>query len=132
MEKYLVIVNRKYLVNVEAASHGGAEHRVLDLVYGITGAQAFSKKDMSTEFFRDYAINCETVSFNWLVEQSKAFKESQIYEAECRKALNDNNSKISQLLKQIEALKASNDILHSNITECENERLFFNIKEDNP
>lgn len=75
MEKYLVIVNQKYLVNVEANSHGGAEHRVLDLVYGITGAQAFSKKDMSTEFFRDYAINCETVSFNWLVEQSKYFQE---------------------------------------------------------
>lgn len=80
MEKYIVIVNQKYLVSVEAGSHGGAEHRCLDLVYGIKTAQAFSRDDLRTEFFRDNAINCETLSFSELEAKSKAYKDALDYE----------------------------------------------------
>ncbi len=123
MERYIVIVNQKYLVSVEAGSHGGAEHRCLDLVYGIEGAQAFSRKDLRTEFFRDNAIECETISFAELVEKSNAYHESVKYESECRKALEDNESRIKELRRQLDLLEHNNGILQQNIIQSKSDRL---------
>lgn len=122
MEKYMVIVNQKYLVSVEAGSHGGAEHRILDTGYGFHGAQAFSREDLRTEFFRDNAIECETVSFDWLAAQSKAYKAALDYEAEAIRAMKDNQQRIEALRREIEILEASNDNLKKNIEDSKNER----------
>ena len=122
MEKYIVIVNRKYLVSVEANSHGGAEHRCLDLHYGIQTAQAFSREDLRTECFRDMAIDCETISFAELATKSEAFKKEIEYEKEARKAIEDNNSRIDKLLAEVAILKENNGVLNFNINQSIDER----------
>ena len=118
MEKYIVIVNRKYLVSVEAASHGGAEHRCLDLVYGIETAQAFSRNDLRTEFFRDNAIECETISFSELKEKSEAYKASVAYEKEVSKAIEDNRSQIEALRREIALIEDNSALLAVNLKEA--------------
>lgn len=122
MEKYIVIVNQKYLVSVEAGSHGGAEHRCLDLVYGIETAQAFSRDDLRTEFFRDNAINCETLSFAELVAKSEAFAAAVMYEAEAKQAISDNESRIAKLRHELELLQDNNNTLSENIRLSRKER----------
>lgn len=111
MEKYIVIVNHKYLVSVEANSHGGAEHRCLDLHYGIQYAQAFSRDDLRTEFFRDNAIDCETISFAELTSKTEAFKAAVEYENQVRNAIEETNNRIQKLLNDIEFLKESKESL---------------------
>lgn len=122
MEKYIVIVNHKYMVSVEACSHGGAEHRCLDLVYGIEYAQAFSRDDLRTEFFRDNAIDCETISFAELVSKSEAYKAAVDYENECRELLRADRARIEQLRREIEALENGMDALRDRIEETVTER----------
>lgn len=69
--KYAVItkINKvDYLVIVEAESNSGAEHIILDkgvctsCEYSVEASQAFDKKDMKTEFFISWALECKTVS----------------------------------------------------------------------
>ena len=115
MEKFIVIVNRKYLVSVEAGSHGGAEHRCLDLIYGIDTAQAFSRDDLRTECFRDNAIDCETISFAELAERSKSYEQAMKNEKEARKAIEENEKKIAELEREIALIMDNNDILKYNI-----------------
>ena len=122
MEKYIVIVNRKYLVSVEAGSRGGAEHRCLDLIYGIETAQAFSRADLRTEFFRDNAIECDTISFAELVTKSEAYKAAVEYENEAIKAIEDNRSRIENLRREIALLEDNSALLKLNIDESVSER----------
>lgn len=45
-EKYLVVVNSKYVLTIESTSLGGAEHVILDqCYYGIKQCQAFNLSD---------------------------------------------------------------------------------------
>jgi septal ring factor EnvC (AmiA/AmiB activator) len=122
MEKYMVIVNQKYLVSVQAESLGGAEHRCLDLVYGISDAQAFSRDDIRTEFFRDNAILCETLSFSELVSKSDAFKAALDYESEVREALDKTRNEMAELQRKLEQLKNSEQALHDHLMESIDER----------
>lgn len=121
MEKYIVIVNWKYLVSVEANSHGGAEHRCLDLCYGIETAQAFSKADLKTEFFRDNAIQCETISFTELASKSAEYKNALDYVEECKKYMNEASAEIARMLKEVEKLRNGNQNLMQNIDQTEKE-----------
>jgi hypothetical protein len=118
MEKYIVIVNRKYLISVEAGSHGGAEHLCLDLVYGIDTAQAFSRDDLRTEFFRDAAIECETISFSELVAKSEAYKAHIDRAAECNYKRGINASRAAELRRELEALAAADQALRDEIVEA--------------
>lgn len=63
--KYIVEVNAKWLVSVEAESAYQAEHKVLDLD-GIWGALAFDKDMMKTETFMGVVQFCEMISMDEL------------------------------------------------------------------
>ena len=73
---YVVMVNDKYMMRVQAESKCGAEHVVLDRFseeinkyHVITGAQAFDSDDLKTTwFFRDYFSRCDLISMRWLEE----------------------------------------------------------------
>ncbi|MDD6456785.1 MAG: hypothetical protein PUF59_09415 [Lachnospiraceae bacterium] len=73
---YIVIVNNKYMMRVQAESKCGAEHVVLDRFsdeinkyHVITSAQAFDSDDLkNTWFFRDYFSRCDLISMRWLEE----------------------------------------------------------------
>ena len=73
---YVVMVNNKYMMRVQAESKCGAEHVVLDRFsdeinkyHVITSAQAFDSDDLKTTwFFRDYFSRCDLISMRWLEE----------------------------------------------------------------
>nr|DAP73917.1 MAG TPA: hypothetical protein [Caudoviricetes sp.] len=73
---YVVMVNNKYMMRVQAESKCGAERVVLDRFsdeinkyHVITDAQAFDQDDLKTTgFFREYFSRCDLISMRWLEE----------------------------------------------------------------
>lgn len=63
--KYIVEVNAKWLVSIEAESLIQAEHKILELD-GIWGALAFDKDMMKTETFMGAVQFCEMISMDEL------------------------------------------------------------------
>ena len=123
MEKFIVIVNNKYLVMVEANSHGGAEHRILDdIYYGIEACQAFTLKETSTDTFRALAAHCETISFKEMQAKAKEYKTELDYEAEAKKALEENKARIEALEKELVALRNGSEMLQRNVVLSEQNR----------
>lgn len=63
--KMMVMVNGKYMVQVEANTPLLAEYKLLDeepFRHGINAAQAFSKEEMKTEFFCECLQSCAVIS----------------------------------------------------------------------
>jgi hypothetical protein len=69
MTKYFVIVNRKYLVKVEATSNGGAEHVILDNIYGTESSLAFGLDEMHIDTYKWAFEECETISYDELMKK---------------------------------------------------------------
>lgn len=116
MAKYLVIVNQKYLVSVEANTNGGAEHRVLDLFpypSVIHSCQAFSQESMKTEFFSNSAINCETISYSELVSRADHCKQLRDEESILDNVISQGSAEIETLREKLVELE--NSISHSRI-----------------
>lgn len=110
--KYIVMVNQKYLVSVEAESAGGAEHKILDNVfYGIKTCQAFTLKELGTDFFRGCAERCETISYSELFNKAVEYKE--VSEAIAREEEN-----IACYRKQIEDLRNDIKCAEEEISSC--------------
>ena len=73
---YVVMVNNKYMMRVQAESKCGAEHVVLDRFsdeinkyHVITDVQVFDQDDLKTTWFlRDYFSRCDLISMRCLKE----------------------------------------------------------------
>ena len=70
--KYLVQVNRIYLVSIDADSALRAEHAFLDLD-GIQFAHAFDAEATKTETFRGVMLQCSTVSVDEIATMSRVY-----------------------------------------------------------
>ena len=69
-EKYLVVVNFKYVLTIDSTSLGGAEHVILDqCYYGIKQCQAF-KLSESSQLFEMFP-DVETTNFYSILKISK-------------------------------------------------------------
>ena len=111
--KYIVMVNQKYLVSVEAESAGGAEHKILDNVfYGINTCQAFTLKELGTDFFRCCAETCETISYVELFNKALKYKETS-------EAIAKEEENIACYRKQIEDLREDIKRAESEISNCD-------------
>lgn len=69
--KYIVDVNAKWMVNVEAESVLNAEHKMLDLE-GVWGANAYDRDGMMTDCFRDTVQFREFLSMEELANMTMA------------------------------------------------------------
>lgn len=121
---YMVVVNRKYLVMVDASSAGGAEHRILDGVYfGIETAQAFTMAEMATDTFQYMAANCKTISLEEMKEKASCYKDHTAMITEAK-------AKIRDLEKQIERYRNEIAVAERNIrtTRTDLESLQANVK----
>lgn len=73
---YVVMVNNKYMMRVQAKNISGAKEVVLDRFSEeiekykvITNIQVFGRDDLKTEwFYRDYFSRCDLISMRWLEE----------------------------------------------------------------
>lgn len=75
--KYLVVVNKKFIVSVESTSNGGAEHVVLDRFEGVYGAQAFCGSGLRTDTFTRFLAECDTISMDELAEMMDKHAEAK-------------------------------------------------------
>lgn len=68
MKKWFVIVNKKWLVSIEADTNGWAENLALDAVQGNNStAQAFDPEtELGLETFRNMVAGCDTVRYGEL------------------------------------------------------------------
>lgn len=120
--KYIVMVNQKHLVTVEAETSGGAEHKILDDVYyGIETCQAFSLNELSTDFFKGCAEKCETISYSELFDKAKRYKDLlDAIEAE-EEELSEYRKRVKNLEEQIKLQEMNVDISDENLKQMKHQ-----------
>ena len=110
--KFFVVVNGKYMVDVEANTHGGAEHIILDdFFYGIEQCQAFSTSELHTDTFKYFADVCETISREQLMLKCEQYK--QVLDEKTNEEF-----KVSDYSEQISRLERELKLLQNNKTTC--------------
>ena len=102
--KYIVEVNAKYLVSIEAESLCNAEHKLLGYK-GIWGAMAYDRAMMKTDTFAGAVQGCEMVSMNELITMiNEAEDAKKIAEAKIAAAM-EAAKKVEELQAAMEAAK---------------------------
>ena len=84
--KFMVEVNAKYLVSVEADSALGAEHYILDTFRGTWGANAFDREALATDTFAGAVAFDEVIGLKELKELNDTAIASQAAVKEAEKA----------------------------------------------
>lgn len=102
--KYIVEVNAKYLVSIEAESALQAEHKVLSY-NGIWGALAFDNKMIKTDTFLGAVQGCEMVSMTELITMVNEAMDAKQLADKAVEAFNDADSKVKELEEALEAAK---------------------------
>ena len=102
--KYMVEVNAKYLVNIEADTALQAEHKILSYNH-IWGALAFDQKTMKTDTFAGVVLSCETVSMNELIAMVNETCDTKVLAVKATEESKDADAKVAELEKQLEEAK---------------------------
>jgi len=108
MKRFMVVVNHKYIVSVEAETNGGAEHRILDKIHNCQSALSFDieANETGTEMFRDLFNTCETISFDELKRKDReARKQQQIHLNGLFDVVNELGCEIYEYKSQIKQLE---------------------------
>lgn len=103
--KYIVEVNAKYLVSIEADSALNAEHKILDY-NGIWGALAFDNKMIKTDTFLGAVQGCEMISMNDLIEKVNVAMAAKL---EAAKAMEEEKNAEAEFEKIEAMLKAAKE-----------------------
>lgn len=110
--KYMVMVNNKFMVSVEAESKINAGHFILDSfanetnTYGvIESALAFNKEDMKTDYYFECLEGCETISFTDLGSKIEFLMKSYEELDECGVSLSELEDDYSYTLLQFHELQ---------------------------
>lgn len=133
--KYMVLVNRKFMIAVEHdGSNGGAEHQIIDNYNGIQGAQAFDKDEMHTDYFSDIVQSCETISLKELKALSDRYEQCYHELAVAKDRVSDINLDIECVQKILDDLVHERSLLWDDENkvqlQCTSIRQEMNIKED--
>ena len=104
--KYIVEVNAKWLVRVEAESALQAEHKVLDY-NGIWGALAFDRDMMKTDTFAGAVQGCEMVSMTELITMVNDAMDKKALAVKAKVARDENTAAIEEMEKRLAELKAT-------------------------
>lgn len=102
--KYIVEVNAKFLVSIEAESISNAEHKLL-AYNGIWGALAFDQKMMKTDTFAGAVQGCEMVSMSELITYINWASDTQKVAAKAVDEAEIAAVKVAELEAALEAAK---------------------------
>lgn len=102
--KYIVEVNAKWLVSVEADSALNAEHKLLDY-NGVWGALAFDNKMIKTDTFLGAVQGCEMVSMNELIQMINELMDAKRRAMETNLAHTAAANKVEELRKALDEAK---------------------------
>lgn len=107
MRNFMVMVNRKFMVKVQAESACAAEHKILDGIYvGIQTALAFDREDMKGDYFQNCLMDCETISYAELDTHAHILAHIQKHAEEQRANICAIDEEIARLCARIEELNA--------------------------
>lgn len=109
--KYIVIVNEKYIVTVDAETHGGAEHKILDGAgEAIKSCQAFSLQELATDTFVALASEAKTISLRALKGLIEDYLTEEKKQKELEELIEESKKKISKweglIKKEVENLNS--------------------------
>lgn len=102
--KYIVEVNAKWLVSIEAESLSNAEHKVLEY-NGIWGALAFDRAMMKTDTFAGAVQGCEMVSMNELITMVNDLMDKKLVAAKALENASNAAEKVAELERALEEAK---------------------------
>ena len=126
MENFFVIctVNSiNYLTNVKAESNLSAEHKILDLgicgihEYGVTSAQAFTKKETKLNFFTNMIQNCECISYDELAQIIETVNDTIRKKDHIEKLIISTENKLKEFTDELTKLKSEAANLNMKIEE---------------
>ena len=101
--KYIVEVNAKYLVSVEATSCLDAEHQLLDYA-GVWGALAFDQKMTKTDTFLGAVQGCEMVSMNEFARMVGDLMDAKLEAVQASEMVKAVDNRIEELKKEAERI----------------------------
>lgn len=101
--KYIVEVNAKYLVSVEATSCLDAEHQMLDYT-GVWGALAFDQKMTKTDTFLGAVQGCEMVSMNEFARMVGDLMDAKLEAVQASEMVKAVDERIEELKKEAERI----------------------------
>ena len=102
--KYIVEVNAKWLVSVEAESVLQAEHKLLDY-NGVWGAMAYDRKMMKTDTFAGAVQFCEMVSMDELLKLINDVCDLKVDVVAAQIAREDAEAEVARLEAELKAAK---------------------------
>lgn len=102
--KYVVEVNAKWLVSIEAESALSAEHKLLEY-NGIWGANAYDQKALKTDTFAGAVQFDEFVSMNELITLINDTADKKVLAIKASAAAKENQATIDEMEKRLEELK---------------------------
>ena len=102
--KYIVEVNAKWLVSIEADSLLDAEHKLLDY-NGVWGAMAYDSKAMKTDTFAGAVQTCGMVSMNELHNIVDEAMETKLNAVKAIEAMKDAEQKCKELEAALQEAK---------------------------
>lgn len=102
--KYIVEVNAKWLVSIEAESLSNAEHKLLDYS-GVWGALAFDRAMMKTDTFAGAVQGCEMVSMDELAAMVSAVCAAKTMAVKADLDREDAEAKYKELEAELAAAK---------------------------
>lgn len=120
MTTFMVVVNQKYIVKVEAETDGGAEHKVLDNYTGVLYAQAFNKNELNTDTFKHFFETCEPISLRELGQIAKDYSEAWDAVREAMETVNEQERKVRDLENELKMAKSNLEIARFNQAQARN------------
>lgn len=112
--KYMIEVNAKYMVSIEADSPLQAEHKILNENDGCWGALAFDQRMMKTDTFAGAVATCETVSIGELQSMSQDYSEKVSRYATVKDEVKQQAAIIEDLMRQLKDAEETMKSLKSN------------------
>lgn len=101
--KYIVEVNAKYLVSVQATSCLDAEHQLLDY-NGVWGALAFDQKMTKTDTFLGAVQGCEMVSMKEFRQMVSDTMDAKLEAAQASEIVKAVDERIAELKKEADRI----------------------------
>lgn len=118
--KYMVVVNQKFIVAVEANTNSGAEHMILDTLDGIEVAQAFTAEELNTDTFKWFLENGITISHRELHELSANYTNACKEWADMVDEETAVVHEIASLEKKLEGLRNLRDFWEGQVNNAKN------------
>lgn len=115
--KYIVEVNAKWLVSIEAESALSAEHAILDY-QGVWAALAFNPKEIKTDTFLGAVQGCEMISIRELEQMVKQLTDAGVEKIKAIEDWKDATRNVAELEAMLALAKQKQNELDHDMSDA--------------